>query len=75
MAVAMVLQEGRYRMRYQVIVGNIGTVHDGDDLVEATTIFHDYCFMSSDDYGRASGEEVTLMSDGEPIRSMEGRTE
>ena len=62
-------------MRYQVIVGNIGIVHDGDDLVEATTIFHDYCFLSTDGNGRASGEEVHLMEDGEPIRSMEGSTE
>jgi len=56
-------------MRYQVIVGNIGMVFEDYSLAKATAIFHDYCFMSTDGNGRASGEEVHLMDDGEPIRS------
>jgi len=53
--------------KYQVIVGNIGTVYAGDDLTEAKEYFKEYYEQSKDGYGRAGGESVTLMVDGEPI--------
>ena len=52
---------------YQVIVGNIGTVYDGSNQTKANGIYDEYVQMSKDNYGRAGGESVTLMEDGEPI--------
>ncbi len=52
---------------YQVIVGNIGTVYDGDNGFDARRTFMSYVKDSGAKYGRASGEPVTLMRDGEPV--------
>lgn len=52
-------------MIYQVIVGNIGTVYSGNTEQTACDIFDEYVKMSQAPYGRASGESVTLMMDGE----------
>lgn len=54
-------------MKYQTIVGNIGTVYDGDNGFEARKLFHTYRSQSQRLYGRASGEPVTLFEDDEPI--------
>ncbi len=51
---------------YGVIVSNIGTVYaPGFDRREAYATFRDYQQQSRDGYGRAAGETVTLMVDGE----------
>ena len=49
---------------YQVIVGNIGTVYEGKDIIEAVQTYDDYKQQSESGIGRAGGETVTLM-DGE----------
>lgn len=49
---------------YELIVGNIGTVWSGNDQTEAQQLFNDYAQMSSDGYGRAAGEPVTLLKNG-----------
>lgn len=51
--------------RYQVIVGNIGTVFDGDNPVDANKSYGEYKRLSESGYGRAGGEDVYLMKDGE----------
>lgn len=51
--------------KYQVIVGNIGTVYDGDDYNAAKMEYNDYRSASLQGYGRAAGEEVTMFDDGE----------
>lgn len=51
--------------KYQVVVGNIGTVVDTDDFGEAKDAFADYEQRSLTGSGRAAGEEVTLFEDGE----------
>jgi hypothetical protein len=53
---------------YQVVVGNIGTVYDGPDVIQATLHYENYVKQSKSGYGKASSEPVTLMQDGEPIR-------
>jgi hypothetical protein len=58
--------------KYQVIVGNIGTVHEGNNRVVALNCFHEYRLLSISESGRACGESVTLMSNGEPIQEHEG---
>jgi hypothetical protein len=65
------LDEGKY----QVIVGNIGTVYDDDDDQEALSIYIEYVKMSKDGYGRAGGEDVTLFEFGEPIEEHFGDIE
>ena len=52
--------------KYEVIVGNIGTVYSGYDEAEANDIFATYREIASKPYGRACGCEVTLMVDGAP---------
>lgn len=49
---------------YQVIVGNIGCVYDGEDYHNATQVALTYIRAASLPFGRASGEDVTIMCDG-----------
>lgn len=51
--------------RFQVIVGNIGTVHSSNNWGMACKDYGDYKKQSKDGYGRAAGEPVTMMKDGE----------
>lgn len=62
-------------MKYQVVVGNIGTVVDTDDRSEATRTFHEYVWKSTADEGRATGEPITLFRDGEPLVEFSGKVE
>jgi hypothetical protein len=57
---------------YQVIVGNIGTVYNGTNLATAKKVYREYWNQSDAQYGRASNEDVTLMRNGEPIRTHYG---
>ena len=56
---------------YQVLVGNIGTVYDGDIEADARAAFVEYRRASWAGDGRAAGEAVTLMSGGEPVEEYE----
>ena len=63
---------------YEVIVGNVGSVHEGVDRDEAKEVFSQYVEMSKmygGAGGRVSGEDVTLFEDGEPIVEHEGEGE
>ncbi len=58
---------------YTVVVGNIGTVYQGDSLNTAKTQFEYYCNRSHAGIGLAGGERVVLCdSVGEPIEEYEG---
>ena len=57
-------------MKYQVEVGNIGTVYDGNHEQTAIDTFNEYHNLSSSGYGRCAYEPVTLMQDGEPVDSL-----
>lgn len=54
-------------MKYEVIVGNIGTVHAGNSIVEAKQRYAEYVEQSKSNVGRAAGEDVTIMQHDEPI--------
>ena len=56
---------------HQVIVGNVGTVLDTHNPAEALRTFNQYIAISKSGSGRASGEPVTLMTNGEPFREYE----
>ncbi len=55
-------------MKYQVVVGNLGTVYDGDDFSVAINDYNVYVKLSDGEIGRAAGETVTLFEDDEPTR-------
>lgn len=56
-------------MNYQVIVGNVGTVYDGDDRGPAEAAFDRYSEMADISTGsRCYGESVVLMVDGDIAR-------
>lgn len=50
--------------KYQVVVGNIGTVYDGNMAGAAQAVFDEYMEQSRNNVGRAAGEPVTIMEDG-----------
>ncbi len=56
-----------HEQEYRVVVGNVGTVHTGDNFGDAQREYLDYCELAKSGYGRVSGEPVTLLEDGEPI--------
>lgn len=58
--------------KYQVIVGNVGTVYDAYSLKEASKTFSEYKHQSKTHYGRASGEQVTMFCNGEPVKQYDG---
>lgn len=57
---------------FEVIVGNIGTVYSGSNFMKASCKFAEYVKQSKTGYGRAGGEDVTLMHNGEPRKEHAG---
>lgn len=57
---------------YQVIVSNVGTVYEGDSKADAKAVYADYVNQSRQAIGRAAGEDVTAMLNGEPYREYVG---
>jgi hypothetical protein len=60
---------------YEVVVGNIGTVYSGRNGFEANKKYSTYMKQSKDGYGRAGGEDVTLLKDGEISKEHFGTVE
>ena len=58
---------------WAVIVGNIGNVYSGPDEKMARATYKEYVDQSHRQYGRAAGEDVTLMQDGEPVQEYQGK--
>lgn len=57
---------------YEVIVGNIGTVYQGNNGFEATKEYNQYVRLSKDNYGRAAGEDVTIIRDNDVYKEYYG---
>lgn len=57
---------------YAVVVGNIGTVYQGDDFEAAFAAFDEYVEQSKSGAGRAAGESVCLFTDDELSSEYEG---
>lgn len=62
----------REKVFYEVIVGNIGKVHEGSSRAAALKAYNTYVRQSKSGYGRASGEQVSLWKDNEPIKEYYG---
>lgn len=54
--------------RWQVIVGNVGTVYDGPDKRDAMATWNTYKSDSIRMVGRAAGEQVSVMCDDHIFR-------
>lgn len=54
--------------RFEVVVGNVGTIHRGNNRRTAEREFNAAVRDSKAGNGRSAGEPVTLCEDGEPIR-------
>lgn len=67
--------QGEYAVKYQVIVGNIGTVYDGDSYMDAKQAYSEYRKQSRANYGRASGESVTMFENDEIKWEHDGSNE
>lgn len=63
---------GNDGMLFEVIVGNIGLVYSGNSQHTAVARFDNYVANSKADVGRAAGESVYLMQDGQPINEHQG---
>lgn len=61
--------------RYEVIVGNVGTVYYGASRRAADRSFSDYVRQSKHAMGRADGESVTLIADNEIAREYVGKVD
>ncbi len=61
--------------RYEVIVGNVGTVYDGPEKMRAKENFRNYKKYSQEGRGRAANEEVTMMLNGEIVDSFDPKNE
>jgi hypothetical protein len=64
--------------QHEVIVGNIGTVYSGEDEANAKQVFWQYADMAVESRilgGRASGESVTWLVDGEIVDKFAARRE
>jgi len=55
-------------MKYQIIVGNVGTIVDTDNGFNAIAEYNRAIARSKTGSGREYREDVTLMRDGEPVR-------
>ncbi len=58
--------------KYQVIVGNIGTVYEGSDVACAKAAFEVYANASRDGIGRAAGEQVVIITDDHVTHEQRG---
>ena len=59
-------------MTHEVVVGNVGTVYSGEDAAVASVKYADYRELSEANLGRAAGESVTWLQDGEVYREYVG---
>ena len=60
------------KQRRRVVVGNVGTVYDGDSVVRARRTFDEYVVISKSGQGRAGGEIVCLFRDEDLIAEHVG---
>ena len=60
--------------RFQVLVGNIGSVYIGNDKGLAVSTFREYADQSKNNYGRAAGESVTLFDRDEITKEVEKKS-
>lgn len=60
------------KTKYEVTVGNLGSVIETESYEEAKATFNEYVELSETQYGRVAGEFVILWENGEPIEEHLG---
>lgn len=55
--------------KHEIVVSNIGTVYSGSDGQAAQRTFEEYSLASFEGVGRAAGEKVNWLVDGELVAS------
>lgn len=58
--------------KYQIIVGNIGTVYSGENEKESLKIFREYVSQSLHGFAYAGNEDVVILCDGEILKEFYG---
>jgi hypothetical protein len=58
--------------KFEVIVGNIGTVYSGNNFMVASCKFDAYVKQSKQEFGRACGESVTMLHNNKIRREYSG---
>ncbi len=58
--------------KYEVIVGNVGTVHTSDNERDALLCFNTYVDRSKSNHGRCAVEDVTMMHNGDIVKEYVG---
>lgn len=61
------------KSKFQVVVGNIGTVYDGNNFMQAQSKYSSYVKLAKAPHGRASGENVTFFHNDEIRAEYIGR--
>ena len=61
--------------KFEVVVGNIGTVYSGNNFMVASSKYSAYVENSKSGKGRAGGEAVTMFHNGEIRYEHAGETE
>lgn len=56
------------RDRYEVVVGNLGYVHTGNNQKAALRCYREYVTISKAGVGKVGNEQVTLFRDGEILK-------
>lgn len=59
-------------IKYEVVVGNIGTVYRGANKRDAHVTYRFYVKEAKEHTGRAAGEDVTLFNHGEIVKQHIG---
>ena len=65
----------KQKVIFEVIVGNIGNVYTGSFRGDAYNRFNTYVEQSKTNYGRAAGESVAILRNGEVIKEFIGTIE
>lgn len=60
------------KAKYDVVVGNIGYVVTDGSKREALAAYNEYIWQSKLSLGRASGEDVTILKNGEIFKQYMG---
>lgn len=60
---------------FSVIVSNVGEVYNGTSEEDANRTYTESVDLSKNNYGRFSGESVTLFQDGEIVKEFVGSLE
>lgn len=72
MKVSKWMESHRKHSMHEIVVGNVGTVYNGNSESNARANYDAYVFLSQSNSTRSAGESVTWFQDGEVHREYIG---